>query len=235
MLWYYARNGQRFGPVEETELQRLAGTGQISGTDLVWKPGLPEWLPAGQMPELASFYWPAPSPPPPPPAPAEYSPYAPPSAPLTSPPAYLAPVLGATGATEYASFGARFAALLIDQIILGGFGFALGIGFALMAGGAGKETGGQLILNGISVLAGWFYFAGLESSAQMATLGKRALGLRVTDLQGQRIDFGRASGRYFGKILSTLALFIGFLTMISDEKKQTWHDKMAGCLVIRQR
>jgi uncharacterized RDD family membrane protein YckC len=69
----------------------------------------------------------------------------------------------------------------------------------------------------------------------MATFGKRLLGLRVTDLQGQRIDFGRATGRHFGKIISALALLLGFITMISDPRKQTWHDKMAGCLVLRQR
>ena len=59
MLWYYARNGQRFGPVEEAEIQRLAQTGQLSAADLVWKPGLPEWQPAGQTQELAPLFRPA--------------------------------------------------------------------------------------------------------------------------------------------------------------------------------
>lgn len=234
MLWYYARNGQRMGPVEEAEIQRLAETGHLAGTDLVWKPGLPEWRQAGQMPELASFFRPAAPPPPPPPPPAAYSPYAPPAASLIQPPAYLAPMFGTVTAVEYGSFGARFGALVIDQIIVG----VLGVGIvvvtgAVMAGGGGNPSAVQLIANLISILVGWLYYAGLESSSQMATLGKLVLGLRVTDLEGQRIDFARATGRHFGKILSALLLGIGFLLMIWDEKNQTLHDKMAGCLVVR--
>jgi uncharacterized RDD family membrane protein YckC len=237
MLWYYARNGQRFGPVEETELQRLAGTGQLSGTDLVWKPGLPEWQPAGQMPELASLFRSfAPPPPPPPPPPAEFSPYAPPAAPLTAPPTYLAPMFGATTAVDYASFGSRFVALLVDQILVTIVSLALifFIGMAIAAGGEAL-AGFQWIMNFASLPVGWLYYAGLESSSQMGTLGKRMLGLKVTDLEGQRIGFGRATGRHFGKILSSLILGLGFLMMIWDERKQTLHDRMADCLVVRQR
>jgi uncharacterized RDD family membrane protein YckC len=244
MLWYYARNGQRLGPIEETELQRLAETGQLSGTDLVWKPGLPEWRPAGQMPELASLFRPAaPPPPPPPPAsfpaspPAEFSPYAPPSAPLTSPPIYPAPMFGATATVEYASFWARFAAVLIDQVLMTCVSLVLVffIGVVQAAGGGRDMSAVQSLINVISIVIVWVYYAGLESSSQMATFGKRLLGLKVTDLQGQRIDFGRATGRYFGKILSGLALLIGFFAMLWDDKSQTWHDKMAGCLVVKAR
>lgn len=237
MLWYYARNGQRMGPVEEAEILRLAQTGQLAGTDLVWKTGLPDWRPAGQMPELASYFFrPAAPPPPPPPAPAAaYSPYAPPAAPLQQAPAYPAPMFGTVSAVQYGSFGARFAALLIDQIILGVIGLGIGFGSALAmaAGGGGDASAVQLVINLISILVGWLYFAGLESSSQMATLGKRMVGLKVTDLQGQRVDFARATGRHFGKILSALPIGLGFFLMLSDPKKQTWHDKMSGCLVVR--
>jgi len=242
MLWYYARNGQRFGPVEEAEIQRLVESRQLSGSDLVWKPGLPEWRPAGQVPDLASFFQAAaPAPPPPPPtAPADFSPYAPPAAPLTSPPLYPAPMFGAVTTREHASFGARFLALLIDQILLGCVGGLLVffVGFAQIAGSGGSGadmTGVQWITNAISILIGWLYYAGLESSSQMGTLGKKILGLKVTDLEGQRIDFGRATGRHFGKILSAIPLGLGFFMMLADEKKQTWHDKMAGCLVVKER
>jgi uncharacterized RDD family membrane protein YckC len=234
MLWYYARNGQRMGPVEETEIQRLAETGHLAGTDLVWKPGLPEWRQAAQVPELASFFRPAAPPPPPPPPPAAYSPYTPPAAPLIQPPAYPAPMFGTVTAVEYASFGARFGALVIDQIIVVVLGLILGfVGGIVMAVSGSTPTGGELIWNVLGILVTWIYYAGLESSSQMATLGKRVLGLKVTDLQGQRIDFARASGRHFGKILSALFLGIGFLMMIWDEKNQTLHDKMSGCLVVR--
>ncbi|MGB6469852.1 MAG: RDD family protein, partial [Candidatus Acidiferrales bacterium] len=66
------------------------------------------------------------------------------------------------------------------------------------------------------------------------TLGKRALGLLVTDLEGRRVSFGRASGRYFGKIVSALILMIGFIMAGFTEKKQALHDMLAGCLVLRK-
>jgi uncharacterized RDD family membrane protein YckC len=60
-----------------------------------------------------------------------------------------------------------------------------------------------------------------------------ALGIRVTDLDGGRISFGRATGRYFGKILSGLILGIGFLMAAFTERKQALHDLLAGTLVVR--
>jgi uncharacterized RDD family membrane protein YckC len=58
-----------------------------------------------------------------------------------------------------------------------------------------------------------------------------ALGLVVTDLDGQRISFGKASGRHFGKIISSLILCIGFIMAGFTERKQALHDIMAGTLV----
>jgi uncharacterized RDD family membrane protein YckC len=59
------------------------------------------------------------------------------------------------------------------------------------------------------------------------------LGLKVTDLQGNRISFGRATGRYFGMILSTMICFIGFIMVAFTEKKQGLHDILAGALVVK--
>jgi uncharacterized RDD family membrane protein YckC len=74
----------------------------------------------------------------------------------------------------------------------------------------------------------------MESSSWQATLGKKILGLRVTDLAGNRITFARASGRFFGKILSGMILGIGFLMAGFTARKQALHDILAGCLVLRQ-
>jgi uncharacterized RDD family membrane protein YckC len=84
----------------------------------------------------------------------------------------------------------------------------------------------------VSMIA-WLYWALLESSPWQATLGKRAMGLRVTDLQGRRISLARASGRFFGKFLSQI-LFLGFLLAGFTEKKQALHDLLAGCLVVKK-
>ena len=82
-------------------------------------------------------------------------------------------------------------------------------------------------------LASWLYFATFESSPWQATPGKKVLGLRVTDLEGRRLSFVRASGRYFGKIISSLLFGIGFFMAGFTEKKQALHDMLAGCLVLR--
>jgi len=80
----------------------------------------------------------------------------------------------------------------------------------------------------------WLYYALLESSAWQATLGKKALGLEVTDLAGVRITFGRATGRYFARYISFFTLGIGYLMAGFTEKKQALHDMIAGTLVIRK-
>ena len=78
------------------------------------------------------------------------------------------------------------------------------------------------------------YFAGMESSSWRATLGKRALGIQVTDVGGRRIFFARAIGRYFAKVISSLAFCIGFLMAAFTEKKQALHDILAGTLVVKK-
>jgi uncharacterized RDD family membrane protein YckC len=86
----------------------------------------------------------------------------------------------------------------------------------------------------ISLLGAWLYFALLESSAWQATPGKRLLGLKVTDLEGQPITFARASARYFGRILSGLPLGAGYLLAAFTARRQALHDLLAGCLVLRR-
>ena len=78
----------------------------------------------------------------------------------------------------------------------------------------------------------WLYSALLESGPKQATLGKRLLDLKVTNMEGERIRFGQATGRHFAKYLSAIILCIGFLMMLWDGKKQTLHDKLAGTLVL---
>ena len=89
-----------------------------------------------------------------------------------------------------------------------------------------------LVLSSIAV--GWLYFALMESSKNQATLGKMALNLKVTDMEGNPVSFGRASLRYFGKILSGMIMMIGYILAGLTEKKQALHDMIAGCLVIRK-
>ncbi len=96
-------------------------------------------------------------------------------------------------------------------------------------------TSQALAINLLVDMVYWLYYASLESSSLQATLGKRLLGLYVTDMKGQRISFARASGRFLGMSLEQLTLFIGFLMAGFTAKKQALHDILAGCLVLKKR
>jgi len=70
----------------------------------------------------------------------------------------------------------------------------------------------------------------------MATLGKLALDMRVTDVEGRRVSFGRASMRHWAKLLSGIGtLGFGFLAIVFSRRKQGLHDRIAQCLVVRAR
>jgi uncharacterized RDD family membrane protein YckC len=87
----------------------------------------------------------------------------------------------------------------------------------------------------ISIVMMWLYYAWMESSRYQGTLGKMALGLIVTDLEGRPVTFARASGRYFAKIITGfIPLGIGYAMAGFTEKKQALHDIIAGCLVLRK-
>jgi uncharacterized RDD family membrane protein YckC len=74
----------------------------------------------------------------------------------------------------------------------------------------------------------------MESSPRQATLGKMAMKIIVTDLEGRPISFGRATGRYFAKNFLSAICFIGFLMAIWTQKKQALHDMIAGTLVVKR-
>lgn len=143
----------------------------------------------------------------------------------------------------YAGFWRRFLAIIIDSIILSIGGGVIGgiIGFVLGAflGGLGTAVATiQAIAATIGYIIGiiinWLYFTLLESSSNQATLGKMAIGIIVTDLDGNRISFARANGRYWAKIISALILMIGYIMAGFTQKKQALHDIIAGCLVVKK-
>jgi uncharacterized RDD family membrane protein YckC len=120
----------------------------------------------------------------------------------------------------------RFLALVIDTLIFALAGIILGFILGIM-GGSPKSLDIPLFI------VGWLYYALLESSAKQATIGKMVLGISVTDLSGNRISFGRATGRYFAKIISGVILCAGYIMAAFTAKKQALHDIMASTLVIK--
>lgn len=156
----------------------------------------------------------------------------------------------------YAGFWLRFVAYAIDSIL---FTFVFGVVIAIAIGFLGigffrtiiegmNSRSGQpnpavvamfvsTILTFVvcSLVVSWLYFAGMESSEHQGTLGKLALGLVVTDMNGQRVSFGRASGRFFSKMITGLVpLMLGYIMAGFTEKKQALHDMIASCLVLRK-
>jgi uncharacterized RDD family membrane protein YckC len=154
----------------------------------------------------------------------------------------------------YAGFWLRFVAFLIDKIILSIATFALFIPLFLMMGGMAmleslprhnferfepRQVAAFvtliLALVGAALMANWLYFAYLESGEKQATWGKQAMSIYVTDLSGNRVTFGRASGRFFAKLISGLIpLGIGYIMAGFTERKQALHDMIASCLVLRR-
>jgi len=156
-----------------------------------------------------------------------------------------------TPTRSYAGFWLRLVAHLIDGLIIGVVVMALVVPIALLTGLGGalrgfhpdREPDPAMIIAFISsiwmliligVLGGWLYNAYCESSEWQATPGKKVLNLVVTDLNGNRISFGRASGRFFSKMISGLIPFgIGYIMAGFTERKQALHDMIASCLVLR--
>ena len=158
--------------------------------------------------------------------------------------ASAAPALAAAfqPAVEYAGFWLRLVAAVIDgillQIVVIPLSFLLGIVIGITGTAAGMAEAGVRLMGAfggfvLGTGASWLYSAYLESSSRQATVGKMALSLRVTDLQGRRISFGRATGRHFAKYLSALTLLVGYIMAGFTEKKQALHDMVAGTLVVR--
>ena len=158
-------------------------------------------------------------------------------------PVYSAPLVTSPAvATRYGGFWMRFVAAVIDGLLLGIVVWPVGLVFVLMVGIAGHRVSmpdvGVHLVSGITVWTlfigvGWIYEASMESSSKQATVGKMALGLKVTDEGGLRISFPRASARYFGKILSRMTLLIGYIMAGFTARKQALHDMIAGTLVVR--
>ncbi len=163
----------------------------------------------------------------------------------------------------YANFGTRFAAALLDGIILyiptsivrvvgaiifpnfGGYDAIAKLALISNATDEAQraEAMSQFVVAVMPaymlslVITMWPYNALMESSSKQATLGKMALGIVVVDLSGKRISFARATGRFFSKffVSSILIIGIGYLFAAFTKKKQALHDLIAGTLVVNRR
>ncbi|MDE3260112.1 MAG: RDD family protein [Gemmatimonadota bacterium] len=130
----------------------------------------------------------------------------------------------------YAGFWKRLAASIIDGVIIK---IVISLYVILLSSVFHFSDGAFFTVWYVMLIPSyWLYYAIFESAKRQGTPGKIILRLKVTDIEGDRISFGRASGRHFGKSLSTLTFGIGFLMAAITQRKQALHDIMASCLVV---
>lgn len=139
---------------------------------------------------------------------------------------------GGTGAGAVpagrASFWQRLVAVILDSILLN---IVFSIFGALFGGGNVFDP--NPATSGISFLVGIAYYVYFHGSPSGQTIGKKAMSIRVIDAdRGGEIGYGKAALRYIGQILSALPCLLGFLWMLWDDNKQTWHDKIATTIVV---
>ncbi len=155
------------------------------------------------------------------------------------------------GPTNYAGIGARFLAALMDGVIIGiPIGIMSTVLSAMLAARVVTRAAGKTYNPGmaatdvgsvfagfgfimiISVLLSWAYFAMMESSSWQGTIGKRIMGIQVTDINGGRISLGRATIRLAVKAFLSGWFLIGYIMAFFTQRKQTLHDMIAGTLVL---
>ncbi len=160
---------------------------------------------------------------------------------------------------KYAGFWRRFVAYIIDNFIVGVLQQIVILPFFIIMGGFGMIFNDKIFFEDysysefpedfalaaafigvilsmalFSIVLQWLYFSIMESSKYQGTLGKIALNIKVTDYQGERISFLRATGRYFSKIISALIFMIGYIMAGFTAKKQALHDIIAETYVIKK-
>jgi len=245
-MWYYATDDEKQGPVSEEEVTELVKKGHLDGNDLVWTAGMDGWRKVTEVEEIS---------PNPPPIQGEEPPDLP-SSPGSNGPSNRSEATKSGGSTQpdildkqnekaspndrgskpesdYAGFGKRLAAYAIDNALI--FAVVFGASVVLILLGESETVDLEAFGRGLGLFGGWLYFAIFESSQKQATFGKQIMGLRVVDMNRGKIGFGKASGRYFGKIISGAIFLIGFFMAAFTEKSQALHDIMSNCLVVKNK
>lgn len=227
--WYYAVDGKQFGPVDNVEIVARMRSGELSPQDLVWRDGMADWRAIASVAEFTRR---------PPPATPKYRPSPEPDDSVNNP--FAAPRTDIQPEDfshlesfyGYAGFWKRFVASFVDSLVF----LVFLIPLFFLAFSADEEMFFVLVLVA-AIPASWLYFALMESSESQATLGKKAIGIIVTDLEGRRISFGRATGRYFAKTLINAINIVALINAIMvgvTARKQGLHDMMASTLVVNR-
>jgi len=263
MHWFYAEDGQQRGPVEDAQFEALIRQGKVQSETLVWHEGMPNWQPAREVvpeslreltvagsrpesvPPLAAV------------APAGNQAVCAECGGIFNVQDMIAyenmhvcakckPVLlqklaeGArlnTGALAYAGFWTRFAAVVVDGMILWVVNFAISMAagntmfFTVAPQPVARLNPLFFVLVFIQIGIALSYEAVLIGKYG-ATLGKMACKIKVVRPDGGRVSYPRAFGRYFAKMISGFACMLGYIMAAVDEENRALHDRICDTRVV---
>ncbi len=253
MNWYYIEAGQQVGPITDTDLEAQVKAGKVTSTTMVWHEGLADWQPYNVAQARQKVGTPS------------GSPAAGGATSCTEcgrafstndmirygelwvcaacKPIFVQKLkegVGVIGAMEYAGFGIRFAAKLIDGVILGVTGMVLTFLPMLFLGGVNpanpRAIGTSLVMIGVMYLAQFGIAAAYGTffvGKYGATPGKMACKLKIITPGGGNVSYAKACGRYFSEFVSTMILYIGYLMVLFDDEKRALHDRICNTRVVR--
>jgi uncharacterized RDD family membrane protein YckC len=249
--YFYASNGQPTGPVAMEQLDEMVRAGTLAPDTLLWREGMPDWQPysavsTGSSAASAGLKVATTLPPPggvvcsvcgdifPPDQVIRYGANA---VCAGCKPQFLQKLregANVSGALDYAGFGKRFGAKILDTILV--YIVTLGVNFAfgLQAAPAPGQQPNFGLFFGImafNLLISFGYpivFLGKWGQ----TLGKMAVGVKVVSPAGEPIGFGKATGRVLSEILTGFTIGIGYLMVLWDSERRALHDRLAGTRVV---
>jgi len=247
MSWHYAEAGQQRGPVTDAELEDLVRAGTILSDTLIWREGMANWQPYGQVKGVAT----------PPPAAAPM----PEDAVVCSScgklfgrddvirygdlwvcaackPTFVQRIKeGAAlpGVVEYAGFWIRLVAKFVDGLILRFVGTFIGLAGGAALAGLSKSNpmAALVLLYGMGFIVDMLYRT-IFVGAYGATPGKMAVKARVVNADGSKVSYAKAFARSLAEYLSIVTLFIGYILAAFDSEKRTLHDRVCGTRVIKK-
>lgn len=244
MGWFFSRDDEKVGPLDDQEFYELVSRGIVSPETMVWNEGMSDWQPYKNV-SGASKQQSAPAPAPAAteslldPLPQSGGLLAPlPEQNMASMGSGRSPAPGAPVGLPYAGFWVRFLARIIDSFVLGAAMAVVFVIVGMLAVGAVSRSGGSdamvgvmLMLNVVGLFVPIIYSA-LFVARYGATPGKMAMGIKVVRPDGHTVSTGQAWGRAFADLLSQMTMCIGYLLAAFDSEKRALHDHVCSTRVI---
>lgn len=268
MAWWFVVNGQQTGPAEDAELSACIADGRVSGHTLVWREGMGNWQPLGMLATGAPGSAGA----------AEASAllggqafccqcarafgeedliaYAGYKVCASCKPAFFQRVnegalrpAAEVGGMQFGGFWLRFAAKLVDGLILGVVNQILFVPLFVVAFSEGMEAGRSggappdifhgmlLVVWALTVVAQLGVQAAYNTifvGKYQSTPGKMVCGLKVVLSDGSKVSYMRAFGRFWAEMVSGLTLYIGYIIAAGDDEKRALHDHMCNTRVVKK-